>query len=162
MPQAVHRDKRGPQPKIRHPSRPLPAREETFCQNIVAGMTKKAAWFAAGFGANEAKPTNINRLAKLPEVIWRIQWLRMKQAQRLNVTMDSLVLELVEAYETARVLGNPSAMVAATMAKAKLVGIIGDDKDTEGRIPLPSPIPTTVVELTQEEWERQFKPRQIN
>ena len=162
MPRAAARG-HAPRPKL--PSKPLSPREEAFCQGIVAGLTKKAAYEAAGYGATsqDSQKTQVYKLIRIPEIHFRIQWLRMRQAMRLNVTMNSLVEELAVAYEVAQATGNANAMVASVMAKAKLLGFIdAPDKDAVGSITKPSPIPTDVVELSEEDWRQQFAPKQIN
>lgn len=39
------------------------------------------------------------------------------------MTVDDLITELNEAREVAKENGNPTAMIAATMSKAKLLGL---------------------------------------
>lgn len=40
-----------------------------------------------------------------------------------NITINDLVKELDEAYKKAKIYDRPSAMVAATMGKARLLGL---------------------------------------
>jgi hypothetical protein len=95
------------------------------------------------------------------DVYWRIYWLRVNSASRLRVTIDTIVSELSIAWEVAQDLGNPAAMVQATMAKAKVLGFIDDREKDELRRPRPSPIPTDVVELSEKDWMEQFRPKRL-
>jgi len=156
---------RGRSGKPPAPNRPLPSdREEAFCQAIVRGLSKRAALLDAGYVHDTDREANLFacRLLKLPEIYLRIQLLRMRQAVRLNVTVDTVVLELVEAYDLAKAQRNPNAMILATMAKAKLMGLADvGSRDEYGRIPKPSPIPTDVVELDEKTWLEQFRPKKL-
>lgn len=148
----------------RVPSQPLPNdREEAFAQAISCGMQKRVAGRVAGYRWTNAKAesSNLSQLMRSQDVYWRIYWLRVKNAGRLRVTIDSIVTELSVAWEMAHQLANPQAMVAATMAKAKVLGFIDDREKDENnaRRPRPSPIPTDVVELSEKDWVDQFKPK---
>ena len=56
-------------------------------------------------------------------VMKRVAELQSKAAERTVVTIEALTAELEEAREVAKKEGQGSAMVAATMGKAKLHGL---------------------------------------
>jgi hypothetical protein len=137
----------------------LKPKYDQFCIGIVAGMGKAEAYFAAGFKSiRGTRCDGPARLLKRDDVQARIRQLQAMQAMRLNVSMDTLILELEEAREVARRDLNAGAMVAATLGKAKLLGFLIDKPFDDGRTPKPSPVPTDVVEMTEEDWLAKFKP----
>lgn len=77
----------------------------------------------------KAKPESMNRIAKELldnlKISSRINAIRDELAQSNKVTLDSLLAELEEARQAALCAETPqsSAAVAATMGKAKLVGM---------------------------------------
>lgn len=138
----------------------LKPKYDQFCIGIAAGMGKAEAYYAAGF--KSIRGTRVEgpaRLLKRDDIQARIAQLRAIQAMRLNVTMDSLVLELEEARQAAIRDMNHNAAVAATLGKAKLLGFLTEKPFADdGKTPKPSPIPTGVVEISEEEWLAKFKP----
>jgi hypothetical protein len=65
------------------------------------------------------------------KVASRIKELRNQIAKRNSVTIDDLMAELEEARKIAKDAQNPSAMVTATMGKAKILGL--DKPSPEGQ-----------------------------
>ena len=55
--------------------------------------------------------------------------LHAEHAARSAITVDAIIGELNEAREIAEPINNPSAMVSASMAKAKLLGFLKDKLD---------------------------------
>jgi hypothetical protein len=74
-------------------------------------------------------PRNSTRLMKNDEIRSRIEELKERGAARAEVSTASLVGELEEARQVALEEGNPSAMVSATMGKAKFLGLIIDRRE---------------------------------
>jgi phage terminase small subunit len=60
--------------------------------------------------------------------------LRAQHAQRHAVTVDSLIDELEAARQIAKVAMNPSAMVSASMGKAKIFGMFKDTATTDKQL----------------------------
>lgn len=52
-----------------------------------------------------------------------------------------------------------AAAIAATMSKAKILRFLADTPFEDGKTPKPSPGPTDVVEMTEEEWLARFRPK---
>lgn len=63
------------------------------------------------------------RYLKNPSVSLMIQQLREQHRERHNVTVDDLIEELEEARQAGFEFESASAMVSATMGKAKLLGL---------------------------------------
>lgn len=119
-------------------------RHEAFAQAIFRGLaspdlypTNGHAYQAAGYRAsNERQPTttgavsvaevNASRLLRNAKIIARVQELQSEAAQHAKESIDKLVRELNEDRQLARSLDMPSAASAATLGKAKLLGLTVD------------------------------------
>jgi len=81
------------------------------------------------------KPTTINRAAKdvydNPKITTRIAELQAQHSLDHNITVKSLILELEDARKVAKDNDHPTAMVGATMGKAKLLGLDKPSSDDE-------------------------------
>jgi len=97
------------------------ARHEKFAQLRTEGRAQSKAYAGAGFRPHKG---NAARLARRPEVRARVAWLKSQAADRTGDTVESIVRQLNEARDLARARENPAAMVAAIMAKAKVLGLI--------------------------------------
>ena len=97
------------------------ARHEKFAQLRTEGRAQSKAYAGAGFRPHKG---NAARLARRPEVRARVEWLKLQAAECAGDTVQDIVRELNEAHKLAELRQNPSAMVAATMAKAKVLGLI--------------------------------------
>lgn len=139
----------------------ITSRQEKFCQNIVAGMKHIDAYLAAGFIDNyKGRCSELpGKLLKQPHIIQRIAQLRALQAMRLNITINTILLDLEAAREEALAEHNPMAMIAATMAKAKLLGFLDGLGGIDGKVPKPAMLPTDVKEMDEAEWIRRFTPK---
>lgn len=96
------------------------ARHEAFAQALAKGKSATEAMAAAGY----ADPRNSTRLTKNDEIRRRVDELQGRGAKKVEVTLESLAAELDEARAIAAGEKQSSAMVAATMGKAKLFGLI--------------------------------------
>lgn len=100
----------------------------------------------------EAVHVNASKLLDNAKVALRVKELQGEIKQRHNVTVDSLLAELEEARQKALSAETPqsSAAVAATMGKAKLVGLdkqIVDHTSSDGTM---TPKPTVIQLLPVE------------
>ncbi len=106
----------------------LTIKQEAFCQAYIETGNASEAYRSA-YAADKMKPESINRKAKElldnGKIAARVAELKGEIKQRHNVTVDSLLAELEEARQKALSAETPqsSAAVAATMGKAKLVGL---------------------------------------
>ena len=106
----------------------LTIKQEAFCQAYIETGNASEAYRTA-YAADKMKPESVNRKAKElldnGKIAARVAELQGDIKQRHNVTVDSLLAELEEARQKALNAKTPqsSAAVAATMGKAKLVGL---------------------------------------
>ncbi|MES4613540.1 terminase small subunit [Ewingella sp. CoE-038-23] len=106
----------------------LTIKQEAFCQAYIETGNASEAYRTA-YAADKMKPESVNRKAKElldnGKIAARVAELQGDIKQRHNVTVDSLLAELEESRQKALSAETPqsSAAVAATMGKAKLVGL---------------------------------------
>lgn len=79
-----------------------------------SGMSDKTVWEAA------------SRLLKNSKVVARLDEINKAKTEEMVVTSEQITKELQEAYRVAQESGNAAGMVAATMGKAKVNGLILD------------------------------------
>lgn len=127
----------------------LTIKQEAFCQAYIETGNASEAYrtaYAADKMKSEAIHVQASKLQDNPKIALRINELQDEIKQRHNVTVDSLLAELEEARQKALSAETPqsSAAVAATMGKAKLVGLdkqIVDHTSSDGSM---TPKPTTI------------------
>lgn len=109
----------------------LTIKQENFCLAYVETGNASEA-YRRSYDVGEMLPASINRLAfELLEnikITSRISELRSTVMQRHKITVDDLLAELDEARAIGKEAGKAAPMVAATMGKAKLLGL---DKQVE-------------------------------
>jgi hypothetical protein len=71
------------------------------------------------------------RLLNHPLITLRLQAAQERVAAKAEVTAAKILDELREAWALARDKGQPSAMVAASMGRAKVAGLIAEKKEVE-------------------------------
>jgi phage terminase small subunit len=71
------------------------------------------------------------RLLKHPLITLRLQAAQERVAAKAEVTAAKILDELREAWALARDKGQPWAMVAASMGRAKVAGLVAEKKDVE-------------------------------
>lgn len=83
---------------------------------------------------SNAKPNTLHRkandLLKHPVIKAEIKTMQEQARERNQVTIDNVVDELEEARQVAKQSGNASAMVSATLGKAKVLGLVVDKQET--------------------------------
>ena len=133
----------------------LTIKQEAFCQAYIETGNASEAYRKA-YAADRMKPESVNRKAKElldnGKISARVKELQGDIKQRHDVTVDSLLAELEEARKKALSAETPqsSAAVAATMGKAKLVGLdkqIVDHTSSDGSM---TPQPTVIQLLPVE------------
>src|SRR5262245_41939000 len=104
-------------------------RHEAFAQALFEGLsegiTQRAAYISAGYKArgNGAK-VNACRLLKIaPAIAERVRELQAETALAKKATVETVVDELESARVIAEKNEQPSAMVAASMGKARILGL---------------------------------------
>lgn len=106
-------------------------KHERFCQALVGGETLAQAYVSAGYRPNEK---NAARLKKNEGVAARIAELQSLAANVAILTAADIARQLDEDRRFAREMESPAAMVAATMGKAKVLGLIVDKTQLTGGI----------------------------
>jgi phage terminase small subunit len=101
-------------------------RREKFAQELAAGHSAAEAYKRAGYKPNYG---NCIRLKGNERVAARVAEIQYGGAARAEVTIASVLGELEEARTFAKEKSNPSAMVSATMSKAKILGLIIDRRE---------------------------------
>ena len=98
---------------------------EIFCNEVVITGSQSEAYRRA-YNTDNWKPESIHceasKLMSNPKVLQRVSELRAAIAEKNSITADDLLNELEEARHLALIAKQPSAMISATMGKAKLLG----------------------------------------
>ena len=125
----------------------LTPKQEAFAMAYVeSGNASKA--YKTAYNVNENTSDNTisveaSKLKIIPKITLRILELQEFAQERHSITIDSLTKELEQARKTAQEAGQASPMVAATMGKAKLHGLLTEK--TELSSPDESMKPRTIV-----------------
>ena len=95
--------------------------------------------YRRSYNEEKMKPETVNRNAKAlmdnNKVATGVQELRAAHVERHEITVDDLIRELEEARSIAMSgeRQQPAAMVAASMGKAKLLGLLTDKTELTGK-----------------------------
>ncbi len=99
------------------------ARHERFAQELAKGKSQADAYLAASYTGDR---TAASRLSTNVNVTARVAELQSEAAVEAVVTAADIARQLDEDRQFARECVSPAAMVAATMGKAKVLGLIVD------------------------------------
>lgn len=137
--------------------RPMTARQEKFCLLIVQGETKPTAYEQAGYSVKSKTVAQVqaSKLLRMPNIQNRIQGLQGQLQRRTLITLESLTDDLIEIRQAARAAGSFGPAVQATQTIAKLHGFMVDRAEVTVSH-RPAPLPTKVLELSEDEWKAQF------
>ena len=111
-------------------------RHEVFAQELAQGASQSEAYLAAGYKGDR---TAASRLSTNVNIQDRVARLQQEAADRSVLTIERLTNELEEARKLAISSKNASAAVSATMAKARLNGLLSHQP--EPTVPFPSEAP---------------------
>lgn len=127
----------------------LTPKQESFCQKYIElGNASEA--YRQSYDADDMNTNTVNRKAKElldnGKITARVEQIKREHKKRHNMTIDDLLLELEEARQAALGAENPqsSAAVAATMGKAKILGLdkqVIDHTSSDGSM---APMPTRI------------------
>lgn len=106
-------------------------RHESFAQALAKGKTADEAYAQAGYKPNRH---NASRLKTNEHITDRVAELQQKVAKKVEVTVESLAVELEEARAIALKEKQSSAAVQATMGKAKLFGLGVENRRLSGSV----------------------------
>lgn len=98
-------------------------RYERFAQELAKGKTTEEAYQAAGYKPNRG---NASTLKANQVVADRVAEIQERAAIRAEITVADIARQLDEDRQFARQANSASAAVAATMGKAKVLGLIVD------------------------------------
>jgi hypothetical protein len=130
----------------------LGARQEQFCQQILAGKTITEA-YAIAYGAGPlAASANGSRLIGKDRVKARIEQLRADESAAARVTLPFLTRALYRVAAMAEGSGQASAAAQAYMGVAKLHGFLVDRVDLHATVRRPSGAPDSPDEMSEEAW----------
>lgn len=128
---------------------------ELFCLAYVetgnASEAYRRAYNTTNMAEKTAQREGYNTLQK-PQVQARIEELRNKVMERHEITVDTLLAELEEARVLGKETGKASAMVSASMGKAKLLGLDKQIVELTGKDGAPIETKST-VKVDQEALE---------
>ena len=114
----------------------LTPKQEAFAMAYVETGNASEA-YRRSYNAEKMKPETVNRTAKEqldnPKIAARLAELKAAHVERHEITVDDLIRELEEARSIAMAgeRQQPAAMVAASMGKAKLLGLIVDKAENK-------------------------------
>lgn len=129
-------------------------RWEAFARAVSRGQPASRAYSSVYHVTGNGAEVNGSKLLRNTKVAERVAELKGQAAKRTEKTVASLVDDLDEAIVFARQCKSPSAVVAAIMAQARLLGLEAPRQFEI--LHKPAPLPTKVIELTEEEWTAQF------
>ena len=125
----------------------LTPKQETFAMAYVecgnASKAYKTAYDVDDNTTHNSISVEASKLRNNPKITLRILELQELAQERHSITVDSLTDELENARKTAQEAGQASAMVAATMGKAKLHGLLTEKAEITS--PDESMKPATIV-----------------
>ena len=90
-----------------------------YCVN--GGNATQAA-ISAGYSTKTAREIGSQNLTKV-DIKKEIDKFKEKRQEKAQLTVDDLIVELEEARVLAAEIGQPSSLIAASMGKAKLLGL---------------------------------------
>ena len=103
------------------------ARHERFAQELAKGRSQADAYVEAGYRSSRSAAA---RLAADVNICERVSEIAERAAVRAEITVADIARQLDEDREFARKVGSAAASVAATMGKAKVLGLIVDKAET--------------------------------
>ena len=138
----------------------LTPRQRVFVQEIIKGSTYSRAYTRAGYkgSTQEVVQANASTLLRNQKVKAAIEGARLAAQQRLEVTTDTIVERLDQARMIALTTKPPqvAAAVAAIMGQAKVLGLVIDRSEMTVIRDKPSPVPSKVLELSEDDWKKTF------
>ena len=107
----------------------LTPKQAGFCLSYIETGNASEAYrrnYSASSMSDATLSNEAFKLLKHPEITLRLEQIQKAHSERHNITVDTLTVELNEAFKVAKEDIKPSAMVAAVMGKAKLHGLLTD------------------------------------
>lgn len=135
----------------------LTAKQERFALLIVKGLVNSVAYEQAGYSvkSNAVASVNASKLLKTPKMAGRIAELQARLAEKTVISLEGLTNDLLEIKAKALANGSFGPAVAAVVAVARLHGMLVDKAEVTVNH-RPAPLPTKILELSEDEWIEQF------
>jgi hypothetical protein len=106
------------------------AKHELFCQHLALGETASKAYELAGYKPSRSNASVLRAKQNISDRLAEIlQESEKTVLDQIEYTRDALLSELEETRKLALKRGQASAVVAATMGKAKILGLIIDRRE---------------------------------
>lgn len=141
-------------------TRSLNERQRRFVLLVLEGNSPPKAFRLAGYktATKHTAEANAFRLMKHDGVRSALAAARSATVARAAITVDHIVAELDETRDRALSADPPQlqAAVNASVHKAKMLGIYVERSELNVTRDKPSLVPTKTLELSEEEWRRQF------
>lgn len=146
-------------------TRQLTDKQEEFCQYFAERGNATDAYIL-GYEVPEtvkriSSSVNASKLLARPDIQARVEELREIARKRHHVTIDTLIHELDTAAKIAERTNNSSALIAATQAKAKLLGMSIEKQEISGPGGKPLEIQQTSRILIDGAMLAQMSPEQL-
>lgn len=142
----------------------LAPKQQAFVQALLKGATYAAAYKKAGFPGGHSVTVATSNASSMLRRNANIRQALDIAREELRERSQLEACDIIEMLRETRIVAmqaNPpqaSAAVAAAMGIAKLLGLAVDKSEAHIVHHKPAPLPTTLVELSQAEWQRQFDP----
>lgn len=109
------------------------AKHERFAQELAKGLSQSEAYVAAGYQPSRSAAA---RLAADVNICARLAAIQERGAVRAELTLADIINELEEARQVALTAATPQSgsAVAATMGKAKLLGLVVDKAEVKSEV----------------------------
>jgi hypothetical protein len=142
----------------------LAPKQQAFVQALIKGATYEQAYKKAGFPGGQSRSVAIGNASKLIKTNADIRGALEQHRQELRERSMLEACDIIEMLRETRIVAmqadppQASAAVAAAMGIAKILGLAVDKSEAHIVHHKPAPLPTTLVELSQADWQRQFDP----
>jgi phage terminase small subunit len=141
-------------------TRILTGRREKFCRFIVQGQPQQQAYENAGYSCFKGVSVAASRLLKSVSVQKRIGELQREAARRAAVTAELILRELEEARLAAMESGQYGAAVAASLGRARVAGLLVDQKQVDIVYHKPvKEVLSPLLEMDETQWIETYAPR---
>jgi phage terminase small subunit len=140
--------------------RAMSAKQRQFVLLILEGLPQYKAYTGAGYRASNrhVAETNAQRLLKSDVVSAALASARTATVARSTISLDVIIERLEAARQLAMTCDPPQVQAAVNAAtqQAKMLGLYVDKAIVEHRKDKPALHPTHELELSEEDWKRQF------
>ncbi|MGO6798371.1 terminase small subunit [Rhizobium ruizarguesonis] len=130
-------------------------RHEAFARLISRGEAASTSYGNIYHVSDHVAETAGSRLMRNVRVAERVAELKGQAANRTLIDIEFLTNELLENARRARAAKQFAAVTSSLGLIAKLHGLV-IDKQESMVLHRPAPLPTKLLELTEEEWVAQF------